>query len=313
MKQIFILVNAIIILLVNPLIVPFTYAKSGESATTAAQKKQYEQENKNQANEQLRKEMDNFENLREPVIQSASSAIDDVAASIALINEKKYQEALKKLQQADGKIDTAIAAEPDLAFITVASEIKIFQMLDIPSLKDNNERIKRDLAYAEDLLDDGNVQAVRNILMNMRDEVVISHTSLPLATYPSAIKKAVAELSDDKHEEAQETLETAMDTLIITKTVIPLPVYNARNTVDRASKMDKSKKEKVLSLLDYAQMELNKAELLGYLHEDMIAYENIEKRIEELRKEIQGQNKVAKYYDQLKSELNELWQDITGL
>jgi len=304
---------SILVLFAGLIPVQASFAKSGDSATAAAQKQMMTQENQKQAEKELKQEMEKFENLREPVIQSASSALDDVLESMSLIRDKKYKDAMNKLQQADGKLDTAIAAEPDLSFITVESEIEIFRMLDVPSLEENNQRIKRDLAFAEELLEDGNVQAARTILMDMRDEIVITNTSLPMATYPAAIKEAVAELADGEHDEALATLDTAMNTLVTTETLIPLPIYNARKAVGRASNMDKTQKEKVLATLDFARMELKQAELLGYLHEDSEAYESIEERIEELIEEIKGENMVEKYYGKLKTELNELWQDIISI
>jgi len=99
----------------------------------------------------------------------------------------------------------------------------------------------------EDALDDGRVQQARRLIRNLASETVISVTNIPLATYPDAIKKAAKLIDEEKMDEAKKELQLALNTLVVTDTIIPLPVTTAEKYLKEAEtlteKGDRSKEE----------------------------------------------------------------------
>jgi len=122
----------------------------------------------------------------------------------------------------------------------------------------------------EDALDDGRVQQARRLIKNLASETVISVTNIPLATYPDAIKKAVKLIDEEKMDEAKEELQLALNTLVVTETIIPLPVATVESylkeaeTLAEKSDRNKEENERLADLLKDARKELKFAQALGY-------------------------------------------------
>lgn len=280
--------------------------KSGTAAAKQMNKQSAQQEQRKKSMEAVHKEKMRAEKMREPIIEAAQEGMGEVIVAIELLEQGRDQVALEHLQKADGKLDTAVAANPDLMFATVATSMNMFSNLD------SNEELEKELAYIEDLFDDDRIQDARRRLNLLRDEIVVTTTSLPLGTYPLAIKDAVSDLTKGKSDEAHATLVTAMNSLVISEEILPIPVLMAKDAVERASNMNKDNKQEVLETLDFAHQQIEKAELLGYVTDDSKNYEQIEEQIESLKDEVEGKNEVEQLYGTLKKEMNELWNKITG-
>lgn len=128
-----------------------------------------------------------------------------------------------------------------------------------------------------------------------------------MITYPEDIKSAMKQLSDGKAEKAKELLETAMDTLVVDEEVIPIPVITAKSAIEEASKMDKKEKGKVLEQLKLAKEQLKMSYLLGYISNDDKVYDDLQRQIEKIEKEVKGKNKAEKLYDEAKAKLKRLF------
>jgi hypothetical protein len=59
----------------------------------------------------------------------------------------------------------------------------------------------------------------------------------PFATYPDAIKKAVNLIGQNKTDDAKRVLRTALSTQIVTQTIIPQPVVNAVESLEKKSRI----------------------------------------------------------------------------
>ena len=103
-----------------------------------------------------------------------------------------------------------------------------------------------------------------------RSETVISVSSIPLATYPDAIKLAAHLIDKDETKRAQRVLQTALNTLVVTETVIPLPVATAQALLNEAEQLaetegrDEDQSQRLTQLLKQARTELEFAQALGY-------------------------------------------------
>jgi hypothetical protein len=68
----------------------------------------------------------------------------------------------------------------------------------------------------------------------MASETVVSVSNIPLATYPAAIKDAAKLIDENKTNEAKSALQTALNTQVVTETIIPLPVVLAQASLKEA-------------------------------------------------------------------------------
>ena len=119
-------------------------------------------------------------------------------------------------------------------------------------------------------MDAGQLQEARRLLKNLGSETVISVNNIPLATYPDAIKSAVKLIDQNKKDEAKRVLQTALNTQVVTDTIIPLPVVKAqealKNAESLAEKKDRTKddNDRLKASMDQARGQLEFAQALGY-------------------------------------------------
>jgi ribonuclease HII len=161
------------------------------------------------------------------------------------------------------------------------------------------KEIKKNLDLVESLLDDGKVQEARKLLNTMQSEIDIISVNLPVSSYPDALKLAAKYLHDNKIEQAKAILVTALNTMVEDIVVVPIPVLKADALIVAASKIAKEDKEQALKHLAQAQVELEKAKLLGYTSKSDVTYKALKKAIEKTEKEVKGKNKAEKLFEEL--------------
>ena len=223
-----------------------------------------------------------------------SSALSKTFKALAILKYGKDKEAIKLLKQADKKFDEVLKQNPNLKLIPVENRVEVFAFDG--SAKD----IKLALNSAVTLLKHHKTQAARDILIPLKDEMDITTMYLPMDAYPTFIKTSIKQLEQKDIKGAITTLIDGFNTLVGQKVVVPTSLIIAQDLIDSASKLDKNKKDEAIKLLSLADNELKKAMYLGYVDEDSNIYKNLEKSISNLEKEIKGENKVEKLYDELK-------------
>jgi len=97
-----------------------------------------------------------------------------------------------------------------------------------------------------------------------------------------------------------------MNSVVVNRIVIPLPLLTAQDLVVDASKLDKTHKKEALKLLNLAQDELQKAVLLGYTKKHSKMYKSLDKELSVIKNEINGQNHVEKMYEHIKHSFESL-------
>jgi hypothetical protein len=201
---------------------------------------------------------------RQKITAEALAALQETTNALKALDEGKTEEALTFLEKATGKLEIVLAREPHLAFAPVAvtsSSLDIVTSVDMA---------KQMVGQAEDLLKDGKVQEARALLSTLASETAITVTSLPMASYPAALKKAVALLDSGKVEEAKIVLQVALNTLAVDVTIIPIPVANAEVLLAQAQVLAETKdrsaeqNRQLAQLLDAAESEIKFAQVLGY-------------------------------------------------
>ncbi len=278
-------------------------AQTGAKATDTTMAKQSNKQNAQDKanNKAVQDKQKSQKDLLEEVNKGVSEGFKKVLEATQLINEGKDKEAIKALQEATGKFDVALAADPDMGLIPIAADVQVTQLLS------TSDAVKAQVDLAIDLLKDSKVQAARAILLPLRDDMETRTAYLPMQTYPDAIKLATKLLLQENREGALETLATGLSTVVEKASIIPLSLVRAEAMIIAAADLDKEKeKDKALKLLDAAAEQLKFATVMGYTDEDSVEYDALKDQIKALKKEIKGGNVVERLYGKLKDSFKKL-------
>ncbi|MCP3865067.1 MAG: YfdX family protein [Aestuariibacter sp.] len=248
---------------------------------------------------------DQAESKRKKITADAIAAVQETKNALKLLDENKIDEALAALEQVTGKLELIIARDPTLSLAPIDVAMATYDLLAQPNT------VKTLVKRAEDLLEDYDVQAARKLLKSLASEVVISTTSIPLATYPDTIK-AIAPLIDaGKVDEAKGALQMALNTLVVSDTVIPLPLLRAETLLADAEELSEkadrteSDNKKLASLFEEIKTQLEMAELLGYAtNKEMKA---INEELKNIEKKSEGQQSGEGWYDKIKEKVSDLF------
>lgn len=189
--------------------------------------------------------------------------------AIVALENKDTKDALTILEGFSGKLDTILAKYPGLALVPVSVKTDVFDY------KSDNKEATFAIHKAMGLLKHGKLPVARHILSDMASEIRITTTSMPLSTFPGAIKQVIALIESGKTDQAVIALNSALDTLVVTTELIPLPVLRAEALLKAASTLEltddlsrqKNRKE-IRKLIDAAKDKLELSELLGYGDKD---------------------------------------------
>ncbi len=231
------------------------------------------------------------------VIKEAINAVVLTQKVIADIDKKDTKSAIKDLEDAIGKLEVALSAKHAPKLLPIDASVKAVEYVG------DAKEIKKNLDLVNDLLDDGKVQEARKLLTTLQSEIDIVSVNLPVETYPDALKLAAKYLHEDKLQESKAVLVTALNTMIESVVVVPIPVLKAQALIVAASNIAKEDKEQALKHLSQAQNELEKAKLLGYTSKSDVTYKSLKNAIEKTKKEVKGKNKAEKLFDELISKM----------
>ncbi len=242
---------------------------------------------------------------REKIVEEAVAAISETEKALKALNDGKTDDALKALEKATGKLELILARDPKLALVPVSVDMVTYDLYaDV-------DTVKAVIKEARDALDDGRVQEARRLLSSLASEVVINTTSLPLATYPDAIKAISPLLDKGETEKAKAALQAALNTLVVTTEVVPLPLlrtqYMLASAEVLAEKKERSDKDSKLldDLLKAADEELKLAEVLGYGSKKDFA--PLHEQIKLIKDKAAGGKSGKGWFDELKKKLKDLF------
>lgn len=236
---------------------------------------------------------------RKEIVSEAVSTLRETQDALKLLDEGKSKEALSALERATGKLEIVLARDPKVSLVPI--DVRVLTS-NIYSSLDAIKKAKQD---AEKALREGRVQEARSILAALASETVISTTNIPLATYPSALKKAAKLIDENKKGEAKKVLQTALDTLVVTDVVIPLPVVGARINLEKAEMLAKKKNrtaqenKELTERVSAADAEIKYAQELGYGQKS--DFDSFHKQIEEIKTKTAAGKFGTNFFDQIKT------------
>ncbi|MCG6870024.1 MAG: YfdX family protein [Gammaproteobacteria bacterium] len=245
------------------------------------------------------------EETRNKIIAEATTALAETKKAVKALDEKNTEEALAALEETTGKLELILAREPSLALAPVDVEVVTYDLLASP------DTVKAMIHDAENLLEDGNVQKARPLVANLASEIVFRTTSIPLATYPDAIKAITPLIDAGKLDEAKAELQAALNTLVVTTDdVIPLPTLRAEWLLNKAEALaeNKERTEKedktMADLLAEARTQLKMAELLGYGSKK--SFQPMYEQLDQIEAKFAGGKGGKGWFDKIKEQLSDL-------
>lgn len=239
------------------------------------------------------------------LIVEAIDSLSYTNKALLALNANDKKAAKENIEKALGKLEVILSAKDAPKVLPVDSAVS---MVEFVGTKDD---VKQTLDRVKDLLDDNKVQVARTLLNTLQSEIDITVVSLPLATYPDALKLAAKYIHDNQLEKAKSVLEVALSTFDKTTTVIPIPLLKATDLIGVSASLSKNdKKEEALTYLQAAEDQLDTAQALGYVSHSSNTYKSLHGVIEHIRKEIKGKNEAQKLFDDLKAKLKDFKEKI---
>lgn len=258
-------------------------------------------EEKKEVTQKVQEAKDKYvEQKDQKISQEAVDAVNMVIDVIEHLKEKDKQKALETIEKVLGKLEVQVTREPELQLVPVNVQE---QIIDFPGTVDDVAVAKK---VVKELIDEGEIQSARDIMLNLASELDIIVTALPIGSYPDVIKAVIPLIEEEKFDEAIALLVEALETLVIEKIIIPLPILRAEQAINRASELTKDKeaqnKEELKELLAYAKEQLLLAQALGYgkVKED---YKPLLEEIDKIEKALEGGESTKNIFEDLKAKL----------
>jgi transcription elongation GreA/GreB family factor len=260
------------------------------------------EENK-EVTKQVEAAQDNYVDERvKKVTEEAVEAINLVAKVVDLLDRKEKDKALEEIANVLGKLEVLVVRDPNLQLVPVDVRESV---VDFPGTVDDVEAAKSEVVA---LIKASEVQLARDIMLNLASELDIYVTALPIGTYPVVLKAIVPLIEQDKFEDAKRLLIEALETLVLEKIVIPLPILRAEQTIIRANELankENPSKDELKELLAYAKEQLQLAEALGYGKVE-IDYKDLYEEIEKLEKILESDESTKDIFETLKEKLSSI-------
>jgi len=234
------------------------------------------------------------------LIKEAVKSLEFTNNALIALSKNDTKSAQADIEKALGKLEVILSAKDAPKLLPIDSSVT---MVEFVGTKDD---VTHTLDSVKDLLKHNKVQAARVLLNSLQSEIDVTVVSLPLVTYPDALKLAAKYIHDNQVQKAKSVLEVALSTFDKTTTVIPLPLLKATDLINVSASLSKNgKKEEALKYLQAAEDQLDVAEALGYVSHSSTTYKAMHTAIQKVRKEIKGKNKAEKLFDELKNELKD--------
>ncbi len=238
------------------------------------------------------------------LVQEALESLKFSAKALSELNGNKLDDAKKDIQLALGKLESILTAKDTPKLLPIENRILVKNFIG------TSDDVKKIIEDVKKLLDNGKVQEAGELLISLQSEIDVTIVSLPLASYPDALKLASKYLIEKHPLKAKHVLEIALNTFAQEEHIIPIPLINALELVNVASKIAKDDKEQALKHLALAKDDLKKAELLGYVSSSTTTYKQLEELIEKTEKEVKGPNKAEKLFKELGEKIKEFKEKI---
>jgi hypothetical protein len=240
-------------------------------------------------------------------IAEALSTVQETRNAVQFLDHNQPEQAKSALERALGKSDLLLMNYPNASLVPISVNVHVMDTSaeDATLKKTSNE--------AKSLIQQGRLQEARLLLREIASEIDITTANLPVATYPKAIRTASQLINQGKNDEAKVQLLTALQSLVIVESAIPLPVIRAQALIDevgRQASEDKLDKAQADHLLSEADQQLTLAEKLGYGNRKK-DFADIHRSLKETKKIVSRNQESKGIIDKVRSSLQALKDQIS--
>jgi ribonuclease HII len=239
------------------------------------------------------------EDSKVTLVQEALSSLKLSAKALRDLEMDKVDEAKKDIELALGKLEAILTAKETPKLLPIENRMVVKNFAG--SAKDVENAVEK----IKKLLSDGKIQEARVLLSTLQSEINLTVVSLPLISYPDALKLASKYLIEKKPNKAKEVLALALSTFTEVEHIIPIPLVNSIELISTASRIAKENREQALKYLEFASEELDKAEKLGYISKSETTYAQLHDMLKGIEKEVKGPNEAEKLFKELGDKLKE--------
>lgn len=286
-------------------------APDSAAASTLPSKPQAQSESSKAVQPQVDKQTsDAIAQKRKVLLADATAAIAETESALKALEDGKKDMALKALADATGKLELIVAREPTLALAPVGMDVVTHDLFASP------DTVRAVILEARNDLDAGNIQNARRLVDALASDIELRTTNIPLATYPAAIKAITPLIDAGKINEARTQLQAALNTLVITTDVIPLPKVRAESLLKEARKLAEKKNrsqnenDKLAKDLASAREQLQLSELLGYGKKN--DYKPMQEQLEQIAKQSANGKSGTGWFDKIEQQLSKEFEPLVG-
>ena len=231
----------------------------------------------------------------------ALSTIGETQNLLLEVKNGKREDAIEKAKTLIGHLEVLLAKDPALSMIPVDVNYRKNELItDI-------ETVRSIVADAQEAMDEGYYQEASDLLASLKSEMEINTYLIPAATYPAAIRDAVIFLEDSNVVMAEKVLQAVLNTIVVEKTILPLPVLKAEQMIIEAANIDAANhdnSEQVINLLKNADYQLKLAEEMGYGKKDK-DFATLNEAIKVLEESVSNKENSTSKFDSLKAKIKE--------
>jgi len=233
------------------------------------------------------------------LIKEAINALRYTNNAYIALNKNNSKKALEELKKAIGEL-TVVLNKPNAPYL-----LPVDISMEASEYLGTIQNIQKQINAAKVALAKSQLPIARNILNSLKSEIDIKAINIPLATYPDAIKLAIKYINEGKIKEAKDVIAMALNTLVTTDTIIPIPIVKANDLVIAASEIVNKDKKQALRYLEEAKKQLKLAELLGYTSTSDTTYKMLKDKINEIESKIHKNKNTDSFFKDLKNKLEE--------
>ena len=240
------------------------------------------------------------------VVQEAVDSLKYAHNALDELYKGNKQKASSYLEKALGKLEVTLASKNAPKLLPVDSHIAVNELIT------SSDAIKEAVKHAKELLDDDKLQTAKAVLEPLKSEIDITVVSLPLATYPNALKETAKLIHDNKVDEAKVILGTALNTLVVTQSIIPIPLVEATELIAAAAEVAEKDPKTAKLYLDAAQEALKISKQLGYVSKSDVTYKALDDAISSLKLDATSAE-LKGFFTNLKNKLNDFTSKVFSL
>ncbi len=237
---------------------------------------------------------------RTEITKEAFATIFETQNLLNTIDNGDTAKAIEMGHKLIGKLEVLLTKSPDAKLILVNVDLRKNEIIS------DINTVRNTVKLAKDAFDKGYYQVASDLLKNLKSEMIIRNYYIPTATYPDAIKMAVAKLEEGDSNSAKLILEQVLNTVVIDENIIPLPVLRAEQLIALAANIDKkdhNNAKKVVNLLNEANYQLQLAQEMGYGKKDE-DFKNFADMISKLKESVNNKQDSQSSFDSLKNNIS---------